>query len=165
MIARRCLGTIATTALALLISAGTVSAQTTTATVSGSLKDAQGGVIPGATVTLISESRGTRVAPAVSNSAGDYVFANVAADTYTIEVTMSGFKTLKRNGSSSVPRPRPGRILARSRRPDRDRRRQGRRPGDPGPERRTFVHGHDRVGRESPLASRSFTALARSRRA
>ena len=33
------------------------SAQITTGTVAGTVKDAQGGVIPGATVTLISESR------------------------------------------------------------------------------------------------------------
>jgi hypothetical protein len=36
------------------------SAQGVTGTVSGTVKDAQGGVIPGASVTLISESRQTR---------------------------------------------------------------------------------------------------------
>ena len=39
----------------------TASAQITTGVVSGALKDEQGGVVPGATVTLISETRGTRV--------------------------------------------------------------------------------------------------------
>ena len=38
-------------------------AQVNTGTVLGTVKDAQGGVIPGATVTLISEARGTRSAP------------------------------------------------------------------------------------------------------
>ena len=75
-----------------------VSAQTTTATVSGTVKDGQGGVIPGASVTLINESRATRSAPAVTNESGDFVFPNIAADTYSIEVAMSGFKTLKRPG-------------------------------------------------------------------
>ena len=47
--------------LALVWLAGTgVIAQITTGTVAGTIKDAQGGVIPGATVVLISESRGTR---------------------------------------------------------------------------------------------------------
>ena len=72
--------------------------QTITATVTGSVKDGQGGVIPGATVVLISESRGTKSTPAVTNATGDFVFPNVPADTYSIEVTMSGFKTLKRSG-------------------------------------------------------------------
>jgi hypothetical protein len=73
-------------------------AQITTGTVSGTVKDAQGGVIPGATVLLISESRGTRTAPVVTNATGDFVIPNVAADTHTVEVTMSGFRTLLRPG-------------------------------------------------------------------
>jgi hypothetical protein len=73
-------------------------AQITTGTVAGTIKDAQGGVIPGATVTLISEGRGTRMAPAVTNTAGDFVIANVTPDTYTVEVTMPSFKTLTRKG-------------------------------------------------------------------
>jgi hypothetical protein len=72
------------------------SAQITTGTVAGTVKDTQGGVIPGATVVLISQSRGTRSIPVVTNGTGDWVMANVAADTYTVEVTMSGFKTTTR---------------------------------------------------------------------
>src|SRR5262245_15775832 len=73
-------------------------AQVTSASVAGVIKDAQGGVIPGATVVLVSETKGTRSAPVVTTGVGDFVFANVATDTYTIEVSLSGFKTLKRNG-------------------------------------------------------------------
>ena len=47
--------------LALCAAAVPASAQITTGTVLGTVKDAQGGVIPGATVTLISEARGTRL--------------------------------------------------------------------------------------------------------
>src|SRR5437763_316741 len=83
--------------LALLL-ASPVLAQITTGTVSGNVKDGQGGVIPGATVVLISETRGTRTAPAVTNGTGDFVFPNVAPDTYTIEVTLEGFKTVRRSG-------------------------------------------------------------------
>jgi Carboxypeptidase regulatory-like domain/TonB-dependent Receptor Plug Domain len=71
-------------------------AQITTGTVSGTVKDVQGGVVPGATVVLISESKGTKTAPVVTNATGDYVFPNVAADSYTVEVSMEGFKTLTR---------------------------------------------------------------------
>ena len=64
----------------------------------GNVKDAQGGVIPGATVVLISDTRGTKSAPVVTNETGNYVFPNVTADTYTIEVTLQAFKTVKRAG-------------------------------------------------------------------
>ena len=62
----------------------------TTATVAGTVKDAQGGVIPGATVTLLSEARGTTL-DAVTNTDGDFVFSNVIGDTYTVRVSMDGF--------------------------------------------------------------------------
>jgi hypothetical protein len=79
------------------------SAQITTGTVSGTVKDAQGGVIPGAAVTLVSEAQGTRSTPAVTSGTGDFVFASVPAGTYTIEVEMPSFKTLKRSGVAVSP--------------------------------------------------------------
>src|SRR5712664_1221800 len=79
---------------------GTVpaAAQITTGTVTGTVKDSLGGVVPGATVALISEARGTRSVPAVTNATGDYVFPNTTADTYTVEVKLEGFRTLTRAG-------------------------------------------------------------------
>lgn len=79
------------------------SAQISTGTVSGTVRDVQGGVIPGATVTLVSEARGTRSSPVVTNESGDFVFVNMVADTYTIEVTLESFKTLKRSGLAVSP--------------------------------------------------------------
>jgi hypothetical protein len=73
-------------------------AQITTGTVSGTVKDPQGGVVPGATVVLISETKGTKSEPAVTNSTGDYVIPTVSADTYTVEIAMEGFKTVQRKG-------------------------------------------------------------------
>jgi adenine/guanine phosphoribosyltransferase-like PRPP-binding protein len=84
--------------LGILAMAAAASAQITTGTVAGSIKDTQGLGVPGATVTLISEARGTRMAPAISNETGDFVIANVTTDTYMVEVTMPGFKTLRRAG-------------------------------------------------------------------
>src|SRR5438132_3526168 len=77
-------------------------AQITTATVTGTVKDAQGGIIPGATVTLISETRGTTVNAFTSNT-GDFVFPNVNGDTYTVRVTMDGFKPLERRNLAVSP--------------------------------------------------------------
>ena len=90
---------IGAVAIAVLLTlAAAASAQITTGSIAGTVKDAQGGVIPGATVVLISEVRGTRSTPAVTNATGDFVFPNVTVDTYTIEVTMPSFRTLKRTG-------------------------------------------------------------------
>jgi hypothetical protein len=73
-------------------------AQITSGTVTGTIINAQGTPVPGATAVLVSESRGTRSVPAVTNESGDYVFANVTPDVYTMEVTMRGFKRLRRPG-------------------------------------------------------------------
>jgi hypothetical protein len=73
-------------------------AQITTGTVSGTVRDATGAVIPGATVVLISDTRGTKSTPAVTNDDGTYVFPNVTPDTYTVEITLQGFKTVRRAG-------------------------------------------------------------------
>jgi len=83
-------------ALALLLGcAGTAAAQVATGNVAGTVKDGQGGVIPGATVTLLSQTRGTSLS-ATTNTNGDFVFVDVTQDTYAVKVTMDGFKTLER---------------------------------------------------------------------
>jgi len=86
--------------LAIFTGPSPVLAQITTGTVTGTVRDTQGNVIPGATVVLISETRGTKSAPAVTNETGDYVFPNVTPDTYTVEVTLEAFKTVRRGGIS-----------------------------------------------------------------
>src|SRR6266496_711328 len=77
--------------------AGPAGAQNTSGTLTGTVKDPQGGIIPGATVTLISETRGV-TQDTVTSTTGDFIFPNVQGDTYTIKVTMDGFKTLERRG-------------------------------------------------------------------
>jgi hypothetical protein len=78
-------------------------AQVNTGTVLGTVKDGQGGVVPGVTVVLVSEARGTRSTPVVTNESGDFVLANVTPDTYTVEVSLESFKTLKRSGIAVSP--------------------------------------------------------------
>ena len=80
-----------------------MSAQITTGTVSGTIKDPQGGVLPGATVTLVSDAQATRLAPVVTNESGDFVVVNVAPGEYTLEVELASFKTLKRSGVAVSP--------------------------------------------------------------
>ena len=84
--------------VALVMAASPVFGQITTGTITGTVRDEQGGLIPSATVVLISEARGTKSAPALTDGTGNYVFPNVTADTYTVEVTLDGFKVVRRTG-------------------------------------------------------------------
>jgi hypothetical protein len=81
-----------------LLAPAAVWAQVTTGNVFGTVKDAQGGVLPGATVVLVSETRGTKIGPVVTDQVGNFVVPNVTPDTYTVEVSMEGFKELLRPG-------------------------------------------------------------------
>ena len=88
---------LAVLAIALLLVGGLshdAYAQITSASVSGTIRDAQSGVIPGATVVLTSASRGTN-SETVSNAEGYFAFPTVPADNYKLKVTMEGFKTLE----------------------------------------------------------------------
>jgi hypothetical protein len=95
IVSRRLLRVVAVV-IALCAIAVPASAQITTASVAGTVKDPQGAVIPGAALTLISETRGTHLAEAVTNSQGDFTFVNVPPDRYTLQIALEGFKTLKR---------------------------------------------------------------------
>ena len=76
------------TLIAALLIAVPVLAQVTTGIVTGTVRDEQGAVVPGATVALVSATRGTRSAETVTSGIGDFVFPNVSADTYFVEVTL-----------------------------------------------------------------------------
>ena len=88
---------VAIALVGLLCFAGTTAlyAQTTSASVFGSVKDAQGGVMPGATVTLTSRTQGNSMT-ATTDAEGRFVFPIVRPDHYTLKVTMQGFKTAER---------------------------------------------------------------------
>ena len=94
--------TLAAAVFAFFAMATAASAQVT-GTVIGTVKDPQGGVIPGAAVTLTSESRGTKLPDVFTNEAGNFTFVNVPPDKYTIQVSMSGFKPAKQTGVSVSP--------------------------------------------------------------
>ena len=78
-------------------------AQVTTGSVAGTVKDPQGGVVPGATVTLTSESKGTVLSPTVTNETGDFQFPVTPVDRYTLEIVMPSFKTLKQTNVQVNP--------------------------------------------------------------
>ncbi len=93
---------VAAAVVGLLAISSAVWAQIATGTVAGTVKDTQGGVMPGATVTLTSETRGTSINVA-TNESGDFIFPNVPRDTYTVKVTMTGFKTAERTNIQVSP--------------------------------------------------------------
>jgi len=88
--------------LALICLASGANAQVT-GSVTGVVQDTSGGRIPGATVSLTSESKGTKLPDMVTSANGDYTFVNVPTDKYTLQVSISGFKTVKRTGVSVSP--------------------------------------------------------------
>jgi hypothetical protein len=57
--------------------------------------DTSGAVIPGVKVALISEVHGNRIAPVVTNKEGDYTFADITPDTYTVEASSPSFRTTR----------------------------------------------------------------------
>ncbi len=67
-------------------------AQTSNATVGGTVSDATGALIPGVTVTATNTATGI-VVTAISNEAGAYQFASLQTGTYSITAELPGFQT------------------------------------------------------------------------
>ena len=67
------------------------------AALSGTVTDAQGALIPNATVTLTQVSTGA-VTTVTSNASGNYVFPSLAAATYSITGSAPGFKNFVQKG-------------------------------------------------------------------
>ncbi len=79
-----------------VLAAAALQAQTTpTGTITGQVVDAQGGVLPGVTVTVVSPSlQGTR--SAVSSSNGDYIIPFLPAGEHSVTFELSGFQRLEK---------------------------------------------------------------------
>src|SRR6516162_9965514 len=70
-------------------------AQTTSASIFGQVKDPQGGVLPGATVTLTSRTQAYSL-NTTSDGEGRFAFPIVRPDLYSLKISMQGFKTSER---------------------------------------------------------------------
>ncbi len=84
-------------AMAMMLFAGprTIQAQVGTATVSGTVQDTTGAVVPGATVTLTdTDTQTKRIVK--SDGSGFFSFPNLPAKTYTVTFHMQGFADLVR---------------------------------------------------------------------
>ena len=77
--------------MSLLLSLQALAQTATTSSISGLVTDAEGGVIPNATVTL--KDKSTQLErTATTNDEGRYVFANIDAGVYELTVSANGFK-------------------------------------------------------------------------
>lgn len=81
-------------ALALVLSLGTgpLYGQASTATITGTIRDGTGAVIPDAELELTNAETGTTQRSA-SNSVGNYSFLNILPGTYTLGASKEGFRT------------------------------------------------------------------------
>ena len=83
--------------LAVMLAASPVAAQQTNGNITGRVVDAQGGVVPGATVTAVQQESGfTRTD--VSDAEGVYRLQALPVGHYNVTVELQGFTTLKREG-------------------------------------------------------------------
>lgn len=85
------------TLFALLGLAAAAGAQTATGQISGTVTDATGSVVPGATVTIRSELTGSE-RTSTTDERGDYVFALLPSSTYSVTAELQGFRTAREAG-------------------------------------------------------------------
>src|SRR5580704_5091345 len=74
-----------------------VHAQTTYGSVRGLVKDSQGAVLGAASVTLTNQGTGI-VRTTATNASGEYTFSAIEPGTYSVAVTMTGFKKVEDKG-------------------------------------------------------------------
>src|SRR5438105_5758581 len=68
------------------------------AAITGVVKDASGGVLPGVTVEAASPVLIEKVRSVVSDATGQYRIVNLGPGTYSVTFTLPGFSTVKREG-------------------------------------------------------------------
>lgn len=85
------------TALALLLLTPPAAAQTNTGEIAGVVRDAQGGVLPGATVVAEHVETRARV-ERVTDEGGRYFLPSLRVGTYVVAVELSGFRRTSRSG-------------------------------------------------------------------
>ncbi len=73
-------------------------AQQLTATLTGTVTDASGAVVPGATVVVHSEETNADIRSVVSSNSGDFNITNIPAGHYSVTVKLEGFQTFAASG-------------------------------------------------------------------
>jgi Carboxypeptidase regulatory-like domain len=81
----------------LLTCASAAYAQFDRGTISGTIKDSQGGVVPGVTV-VVTNPQNQQTRTTVTDGSGFYTFANLQSGRYDISAELQGFKKINRQG-------------------------------------------------------------------
>lgn len=84
--------------LALIFAGGVVFAQTSSGSISGTVLDSSGAVVPGAQVRLTGSDTGDLVRELTTGADGRFAAPLLRPMNYTVEVTAAGFKKLARSG-------------------------------------------------------------------
>ena len=87
---------VLTVVVFLLFTSRPLFSQASQGSIQGSISDQSGGVIAGASVTVMDVARGTNRA-LITDNAGEYVASNVVPGTYTVRATAKGFRTVERS--------------------------------------------------------------------
>src|SRR5438552_17024429 len=77
---------------------GALAQGTSAAAISGVVKDASGGVIPGVTVEVSSPALIEKVRSTVTDAQGQYQIIELRPGTYAVTFSLSGFATLSKEG-------------------------------------------------------------------
>lgn len=99
---RRIYGLLAVLGLVLMLGVPAAYTQQANGTVSGSVVDQKGEVVPGASVVLHNVASGAEM-KTTSDAKGLYVFNYVPVGTYTLRVSITGFKTFAQTGIHVAP--------------------------------------------------------------
>src|SRR5216110_1999822 len=83
--------------LGIAVVAPTAWAQSTTAQISGTIKDQTGAVLPGVEITVTQTATGAK-RTAVTNETGNYVLASLPLGPYMLEAGLPGFKAYVQTG-------------------------------------------------------------------
>ena len=94
---RKAIAFLGVIGVALLLSLRPAVAQTITSSLSGTVADASGAVVPGAQVVLTDEATGT-THTAIANGSGHFDFTAIFPGTYDLKVTATGFAPFEEKG-------------------------------------------------------------------
>ena len=85
--------------LSLLGLAGALAAQSTVSgSLQGKVRDAEGGPLPGVTVTVLSDALVARQQVTVTDERGSYRFPSLPVGAYVVQAELSGFQAVRQEG-------------------------------------------------------------------
>src|SRR5437762_14333199 len=82
---------------AVFLLAGVAQAQTITGSITGTVVDSSGAIVPGSKVTVINEATGAERTLTTTEN-GVFIFTNLVPTTYSVKIDMPGFRPVTRTG-------------------------------------------------------------------